>query len=222
MLAHRRRAQGVALGALRNARVAARTLALRPSDGKPVAVVDVDALLGADGDAAAAAALAAGAPWTDGDRLHDKAHSGWGCAHEYHVGGGGGGGGGGGAEAMEVDGGAPKTAARVEGLGEEAEALLSDAAHLEKVLQWLVTDHREADEQGGARRQPGGADGGDALPARRHLRRAARGRRWPHAESHGVGGHNFVLPNAQLFKGLAATSAPPASSRRCCRRSSPS
>ena len=103
---------------------------------------------------------------------------------------------------MEVDGGAPKTAARVEGLGEEAEALLSDAAHLEKVLQWLVTDHREADEQGGGWR---------------HLAALMAATRYPHdvicgglraggggpTPSRTAGGHNFVLPNAQLFKGLA-------------------
>ena len=91
----------------------------------------------------------------------------------------------------------------MEGLGEEAEALLSDAAHLEKVLQWLVTDHREADEQGG-----GGGNLAALMAATRYPHDVIcgglrAGRRWPHAESHGVGGHNFVLPNAQLFKGLA-------------------
>ena len=73
------------------------------------------------------------------------------------------------------------------------------------MLQWLVTDHREADDAAGT----GGGSGLAALlSAQRqpqdvlcaHLR---AGRGWPYTPNHGLSGANFALANAQLFKGLA-------------------
>ena len=82
--------------------------------------------------------------------------------------------------------------------------MLSDASYLERVLQWLVTDHKEADDAAGT----GGGGLAALLSAQRQphdvLCAGLRaGSHWPYTPSHGMTGANFSLANAQLFKGLA-------------------
>ena len=71
-----------------------------------------------------------GGEWAGGP-LQDKLNSGWASAHGF--------------AAPARPPGAPAAFA----LGPEAAAMLSDASYLERVLQWLVTDHKEADDAAG-------------------------------------------------------------------------
>ena len=81
-------------------------------------------------------------------------------------------------------------------LGPEAAAMLSDASYLERVLQWLVTDHKEADDASGGHASFRSAS--DVV-----LSLLSPSRRWPSQPGHGVEFKDFELRHAQLVKGLA-------------------
>lgn len=90
--------------------------------------------------------------------------------------------------------------ATVAPLGAEADRLLTDATFLRQVLEWLVTDHAEADSA------PGGHEARSVFKQPHDVvcSGLAAGRRWPSLPSHGCEFRNVVFTYAQLFKGLAA------------------
>lgn len=82
-------------------------------------------------------------------------------------------------------------------LGKTAEDLLTDATFVTSLLQWLVSDHKEADADG---------DGGRTLRQPHDVVVSLLGpsRRWPSQPGHGVEFKDFELGHAQLFKALTA------------------
>lgn len=90
-------------------------------------------------------------------------------------------------------------------LGAEADALLLSEQSLELILQWIVVDHKEADDSGESRMSMLK----EALEPHQYLVSSLRaGRSWPLTLSHGLKGTNFSLATAQLLKGLASHYGP--------------
>lgn len=96
----------------------------------------------------------------------------------------------------------PAGAKRVRPLGDATDDLFTDTKFVSGMLQWLVTDHKEADSVDG---------GGRDLFRSAHdvvMSMLAPSRRWPSTPGHGVEFKDFELRQAQLFKGLAAHYGP--------------
>ena len=101
------------------------------------------------------------------------------------------------AEEIAENGGADPRSPRP--LGALADELLTNPTHMEAILTWLVTDHKEADTADGA-------GGHDVFRSATDVVCSQLGpsRRWPSQPGHNVEFKDFELRHAQLFKGLAA------------------
>ena len=93
-------------------------------------------------------------------------------------------------------------------LGSASDALLGSSDHLARVLTWLVTDHKEADDTGAPTGGSLAAMAAASAPHEIICLTMGSGRGWPFTLRHGLHGANFALGVARLFERLTAHYGP--------------